>query len=247
MKIFNIPIAHRGVHNDSIPENSIEAFKLAIEKGFCIETDVHLTKDEKVVCFHDFSLKRMFDNDKSKVSNLTLKELHSDKYRLSNGELIPTLEDLVNLVDGKVDLLIELKSTSAFSFPLERITYDLIKGKEDWISVQAFNPVSLIWFYKHAPEIYRGQLAAGKFNFGMKLLYKFGGPFKMYDKHKCHFLSYNIDHIEEVKNTNHHYEKLISWTIDSEEKIKKCKDFGVDNIIFEKLDINNNFYHNTDQ
>ena len=93
MRIYEIPIAHRGLHSKDVPENSMQAFELAVEKGFNIETDVHLTKDGEVVCFHDFSLKRMLGGIKGGISSVTLNDLKTDdKYKLPNGETIPTLQ-----------------------------------------------------------------------------------------------------------------------------------------------------------
>ena len=102
------PISHRGVHdNDKVPENSIEAFKLAIKKGYIIELDVHLLKDNEIVVFHDDNLLRMTGVNK-KIKNTTYKELQELKL-LDTRYKIPKLIDVLNLVDGKVPLLIELK------------------------------------------------------------------------------------------------------------------------------------------
>lgn len=246
MRIYNIPIAHRGLHNNNIPENSMESFAAAIDKGFNIETDVHLTKDGVPICFHDFSLKRMLNGAKGSVSSFTLHELRSDKYKLSNGEYLPTLKELVDYVDGKVDILVELKSKSAFTYALERNTYEVIKDL-DWISVQAFNPIALIWFYKNDPNVLRGQLEAGGINFGAKMLSKLGGAFAMFKRHKCNFLAYNINQITDPKVgewKNILQYKLLSWTVNTPEKMKLAKENGVDNIIFEDLNIDINSYKN---
>ncbi len=247
MRIYEIPIAHRGLHSKDVPENSMQAFELAVEKGFNIETDVHLTKDGEVVCFHDFSLKRMLGGIKGGISSVTLNDLKTDdKYKLPNGETIPTLQELLELVNGKVDILVELKSKSTFTYALERNTYNEIKDL-DWISVQAFNPISVIWFHKNYPQIQRGVLDAGRMNFGSKLLQKIGGAFSMFKKNGCHFLAYNINQITDPqvsKNKELFNYKLLSWTVDTPEKMQKAKDNGVDNIIFEHLDIDVSSYKN---
>lgn len=99
--------AHRGLHGDGVPENSLAAFSLACEAGVGIELDVHLSKDGKIVVFHDESLARMTGCDR-RVGELSLDELKA----LSLGgtdQTIPTLDEVLALVDGRVPLLIELK------------------------------------------------------------------------------------------------------------------------------------------
>ena len=79
-KIEGKYIAHRGLHSETIPENSVESFRAAVKHNFPIEIDLHLTKDGKVVVFHDETLKRMCGEDVC-IADLTLRELK--KYRLS--------------------------------------------------------------------------------------------------------------------------------------------------------------------
>ena len=102
--------AHRGLHKDGVPENSLAAFSLACEKGFAMELDVHLSKDKEVMVFHDGSLKRMTGCDKG-IHELTYAEL-SELRLAGTDEKIPTLREVLELVGGKVPLLIELKGES---------------------------------------------------------------------------------------------------------------------------------------
>ena len=96
--IVNKPIAHRGLHDENIPENSLKAFERAIEKGFVIECDIHLTKDNEVVVFHDRNLKRMTGVE-GLIDKFKLNELK--KLRLCDKEyVIPTLQELLQLVKG---------------------------------------------------------------------------------------------------------------------------------------------------
>ena len=148
--------AHRGLFdNKAVPENSIEAFRKAVEHGFGIELDVQLTADGHAVVFHDYTLKRVCGAD-VKLSQLSLSELRG--YRLLGSKYtIPTLEEVLELVDGRVPLLVELKGESAndnICLPTARLldTYD---GP---FCVESFNPMLLRWFKVHRPEIARGQL-----------------------------------------------------------------------------------------
>lgn len=103
---MNVHYAHRGLFdNDSnAPENSLAAFKKAVEAGYGIELDVQLSKDKKLVVFHDATLKRMCGVD-GKVWEYTLEELK--KFHLKNSkEQIPTFEEFLQVVDGKVPFIL---------------------------------------------------------------------------------------------------------------------------------------------
>ena len=100
-------IAHRGIHNEAIPENSMKAFSLALKKNIPIEFDVHILKDKNIVVFHDDNLKRMTNKDKF-IKECTYEEIKDLKLKNTN-EKIPLLKDVLKLVDGKVLLDIELK------------------------------------------------------------------------------------------------------------------------------------------
>ncbi len=100
-------IAHRGCWDRQFPENSLPALKIAVEKGYGIELDVHLTADNQVVVFHDFKLKRMC-GIKGNIESFTLENLL--KFKLKKTQYsIPTFLELLKIVDKKVPLFIELK------------------------------------------------------------------------------------------------------------------------------------------
>ena len=114
-----IKMAHRGLHNDKYPENSLGAFENAIKHGFAIELDVRLLKDNTPVVIHDPNIKRMCGINKD-IQDITIYEL--EEYKLKNSKYsIPTLEEVLNLVDSKTPIMIELK-------PIKK------KGRLLWIS-----------------------------------------------------------------------------------------------------------------
>ena len=101
-------LIHRGIVNKSHKENIIKSFKASFKKGYGIETDIHATKDQKFVCFHDFTLNRSFkkkrsikDMQYSKISNISTQ----------NKKPIPLLKDLLNASKNKYPLFIEIKPT----------------------------------------------------------------------------------------------------------------------------------------
>ena len=150
------PISHRGIHdNVKVPENSIEAFKKCIKKGYIIELDVHLLKDNEIVVFHDDNLLRMTGVNK-KIKNTTYKELQ-ELNLLNTKYKIPKLIDVLNLVDGKVPLLIELK----YDNPPSKLEKELVKLLDNYkgeFSIQSFHPMIINWFKKNRPNYLRGLL-----------------------------------------------------------------------------------------
>ena len=152
---FGKYIAHRGLYNNEIPENSISAFKNAVDKGFSVELDIRLTKDCKMVVFHDSNLKRMCGVD-AEISDFTYEQLKA--FSLGNSdEKIPLLSDVLKVIDGKVPVLAELKGGYAF-WELEKRVYHILKQYNGDYAVESFNPLSMLWFRIFAPEIKRGQL-----------------------------------------------------------------------------------------
>lgn len=107
MNIKRLCIAHRGSHNDEIPENSMMAFRKSLSRNLPIEFDIHLLKDNNIIVFHDDNLYRMTGVNK-KLRDCTYNEIKNLKLKNTN-EKIPLLKDVLKLVDGKVLLDIELK------------------------------------------------------------------------------------------------------------------------------------------
>jgi len=160
--IKDLPIAHRGLHDESkgIPENSLLSFKEAINHGYAIELDIRLTLDQKVIVFHDANLERMTGHDLD-VNETTYEEIK--KLTLNNTkEKIPTLAEVLDIVQGEVPLLIELK-VFHFDGIIEKESHKLLLNYNGKIAVQSFNPWSIKWFRENAPTIKRG-LLAGRLN-----------------------------------------------------------------------------------
>lgn len=152
-------IAHRGIFdNKKIVENTIGAFKKAINKKYIIELDVRLTKDNKLVVFHDEKLNRL-TKEKGYIKNKTLKELKSIKL-LNTDNYIPTLDEVLSLVNGKVPLLIELKSEKGYV--LEKETIKLLNNYNGEFAIQSFRPSSIIYLRLFKNDYIRGLLISPK-------------------------------------------------------------------------------------
>jgi glycerophosphoryl diester phosphodiesterase len=237
MKLFDTPFAHRGLHDEKTPENSMESFKKAIDKGYGIEIDVRLLKDGKIAVFHDASLKRMCGQDKA-IGKLTSKDLEKEIYKLPNGEKIPLLCEFLEFVNERCAILLEIKSLSISKFRLEKAVYEQIKGKENYILIQAFNPYTIMWLRKNAPEFTRGQLA-NKSRGLLKIAYGLARPYRMLKLGKPHFLAYNIKWMPSVRIANavkDYNMKYLCWTVKTEAQLQVAKDCNVDQVIFERVD-----------
>lgn len=150
--------AHRGLWNREFPENSLPAFRNAVANGFGIEMDVHLTADEKLVVFHDDDLKRMCGDDRS-ISACTLAELQELRL-LETEERIPTFDDFLRTVDGKVPLIVELKSDSKITRLCE-LAEERLRRYPGVYCIESFDPFAVRWWRKHRPDVIRGQLSLG--------------------------------------------------------------------------------------
>lgn len=150
-----VNFAHRGLHNGEAPENSLAAFGRAVEAGFGIELDVQLSLDGEVMVFHDYTLKRLTD-DERKLSDLTSEELKKLSL-LGTDEKIPTLKEVLSQVDGRVPLLVELKGEKTDTSLCPKVD-EILSGYSGKYLIESFNPALLGWFRKNHSEIYRGIL-----------------------------------------------------------------------------------------
>ena len=99
-------LAHRGLIKKNLKENTLVAFKESFDKGYGVETDIHATKDHKFICFHDFTLNRIF---KKKESIKNMKYSKIEKVSTQNKKPIPLLKDLLKTSKNKYPLFIEIK------------------------------------------------------------------------------------------------------------------------------------------
>lgn len=151
--------AHRGLHGKGIPENSLAAFSLAVERGYGAELDVHLSKDGRLVVMHDESLQRTAGVDKN-IADCTAADLAELRLEHTN-ERIPYLEEVLPLFEGKTPLIIELKPFRKNHAALSKAVCDLIdRYPKLQFCVESFDPRVLYWLKKHRPNIVRGQLSA---------------------------------------------------------------------------------------
>ena len=161
---LNRHYAHRGLFDNAseAPENSLAAIRKAVEAGYGIEFDVQLTKDDKLVVFHDATLKRMCGVE-GNVWDYTLEELQQFKLAKSD-ETIPTFEDVLAAVDCKVPLIIEYKLDRVQTKVCE-LADRVLQQYKGVYCVECFHPLAVIWYKKNCPDVMRGQLCEEYFRF----------------------------------------------------------------------------------
>ena len=224
-------ISHRGIHdNIKIYENTIEAFKQAIKKNYTIELDIHLTKDNEIIVFHDYNLKRITGINKI-IEESTYKELNNQ-----TTIHIPRLKEVLTIANGKVPLLIEIKQNKKIG-PLEEELMTLLKNYKGKYAIQSFNSRTLYWFKKNYPNILRGQLSAKSFPKKSNKIINFITKNMLLNFIiKPDFISYRYNELSE-KKINKYKKKgitILAWTITSKEDYTKYKK-KYDNLICEKF------------
>lgn len=223
--------AHRGLHSKpEIPENSMHAFRLAVEEGFGIEVDVHLTADNKLAVIHDASLKRTAGVDLliEEISLAKAQEFYLEKSQ----ERIPDFEEFLEMVSGKIPLIIELKIVGGNTDALCKRMMKALEGYNGLYCIESFDPTVVRWLKNNAPDVVRGQLAGHLRKGGDKNIKKthdlllktllvnpvFGG--------KPDFVAYRYEDIDSAWLKKFTGAKF-TWTIKSYKDLKRAEARGI--------------------
>ena len=230
-------IAHRGVFdNETIPENSYPAFEKAVNEGYGIELDVQLTKDGKLVIFHDDSLKRMC-GVKKRLTDLTYAQLM--EYKLVDTSFTaPLLTDVLKLVNGKVPLRIEIKPHGPFLKTSEALAKELDNYKGTFC-IESFNPAVVRWFSKNRKDFARGILASNYLHSDKKTLSQKVLVTNLLFNGYCKpdFVAYNHEFMNSFSLNlckKLYGCEMVAWTIRSQEELNKARGF-FEVFIFEKF------------
>ena len=150
--------AHRGLHGNGVPENSMAAFKAALDHGYGIELDVHLLKDGNLAVIHDSLLNRTTGCG-GRIEDLTTAQLKD--YRLEGTEeTIPEFMDLLMLYNGKAPMIIELKSEGGNHAALCEAVCNMLESYKGVFCIESFDPRCVAWLKKNRPDIIRGFLSS---------------------------------------------------------------------------------------
>lgn len=228
-------IAHRGYHNNKkgIPENSVLAFKKAIDNNYLIELDVRLTKDKKLVVFHDDNLKRVCGVNK-KVKDLTYKELL--KYNLfDTTQKVPLFSDVIKLVNGRVPILIETKYHNRYGV-LEKILINELSNYKGLYAIQSFYPMSLLWLKRNTKHIPIGLLSSNFKNDLNRLKSIIGKTLILDLFFKTDFISYDVKGLpNNYLSYKRDKKKIVIWTIKNKKDYDLARQY-TDALICENFD-----------
>lgn len=223
------PIAHRGLWGENVIENSLTAYEKACKFGFPIEIDVFLTKDNHIVSFHDDNLFRMTGVN-ALIYNKTLTEL-KELSLLNTEEKIPTFNQVLKAVDGKVPLLIEIKNQ-----PNPLVVNKLIERLKSYsgeFAIQSFNPLYINKVKKLAPSFIRGILC-NPLDLSKNRLHRFiVRKMPLNFLIKPHFISAHYKSIP-LKNKSAKRLPVIAWTV-TDKDLANTLLKNANNIIFEKF------------
>lgn len=236
------PLAHRGLHDGtkSAPENSLAAFRCAIAGGYGIELDLQLSKDGQAIVFHDYELDRLTDK-KGAVALKTAAQL-AETHLLAGDETIPTLVQVLELTEGRVPVLIEIKDQDGQCGPntgaLEAETARVLKTYDGPVAVMSFNPHAIFALKSVAPGIARG-LATSSFvkeDWPMvpESRLKELAEIPDFDALDAAFVSHDKNNLASapIDRLKRRGVPVLCWTIRSEAEEKQARKFA-DNITFE--------------
>ena len=232
--------AHRGFHDKELktPENTLKAYKRALENNFAIELDVRVSKDLKFVCFHDESLLRMANVDNC-VNSLNFKQLN-ETYLNNTKETIPSLEDALSLINGSIPLLIEIKPHKNYkeTLPIFTELMDKYNGK---FAVFSFDYRIVKWFKKNKPNYIRGQITSYFHeNPKMPKIMKYLMKIMFFNKFtKPDFISYNILNVPNkyISKAKRKDILLLGYTVFNKDQFDESLKH-LDNVVFEGFNPN---------
>ena len=239
-KFKNKKYAHRGLHgtvgyDEYAAENSLTAFARAKEHGYGVELDLRMSKDGEIVVIHDGNLKRVTGVD-GKVAELTLDEIKSNTL-IGTTDTVPTLREVLELIDGAIPLLFEIKEEGMDHTLSEKVAEILKDYKGDYM-VESFSPFAFGVFKKKLPAIPRGFLAykhsskkessALKFRLIQRLTFNFLARPAFIALHIDTPKLFPVPLVAGIYKT-----PLIAWTVKSKEEEIEAYKLGFSGIIFE--------------
>lgn len=205
-------IAHRG-YSVKYPENTLSSYQAACDLEFeILELDAHLSKDGIPVLMHDATLDRMTDGE-GWIKDYTAEELK--RFRVGDNETIPTLEEALRLVKGKMIVSIELKQKGHRYPGLEQAVVDVVR------KVDMMDQVYIIGFDHYA--VARVRQISDEIEVGLVLSGASPAVFSFMKEIRAHYLAVGAAYITEeyVRACLEHGVQLIAWTVNSEEHIKQ--------------------------
>jgi glycerophosphoryl diester phosphodiesterase len=234
-----VPYAHRGWHDlaRGVPENSLPAFQAAADAGYAIELDVQLTSDGEVVVVHDLDLRRVAGSD-DLVRATTWSRLRSLRLE-GTRERLPLLGEVLEVVAGRVPLMVEVKNVSRAVGRLEEAVLRHVEGYDGPVSVASFNPGTVRWFGLRAPHVVRGQTAGPLRDVEMPRVVRLAMSSMLGNtRARPHYLSYDLAGLPNraVDFWRRGGRPLITWTVQTAADLEKARRVA-DQFIFEHVSV----------
>lgn len=160
-KLYGWKYAHRGLHGEGAPENSMRAFRKALEHGYGIELDVHLLADGNLAVIHDHELKRTTGLD-GVIEDLTIDQLDGC-FLEGTIQTIPSFREVLDLFEGKAPMIVELKANGGNYAQLCEKTCRALDEYQGLFCLESFDPRCIRWLRKNRPDLIRGQLTENFF------------------------------------------------------------------------------------
>ncbi len=234
------PVAHRGLHGNGIVENSLSAAKAAIDANYSIEVDLQLAKDGEVIVFHDKTLDRLTRETGEAVARTT-GELRAIKLKDTN-DTIPALDELLQLVAGRVPLILELKSKWNGDTTLAKAVASRLVEYNGPVAVMSFDPELVVALKQFAPGLPRGIVAERwylhpEWNFLSFWRKRYLGFLLHFMRSKPHFIAYaqfDMPALAPLVGRHVFGIPLLSWTVRTERERTRVSKW-VDQIIFEHI------------
>lgn len=229
--LFEQPFAHRGLHGRGLVENSRAAFDAALGEGHGFECDVQISADGVPFVFHDYELDRLTAAHGPVASHLAL---DLDKVLLNGtDEHIPRLNEILDRLDGRRPILIEIKSADRNITGLCLGVRRALEGYVGKAAIMSFNPLVPAWFAIHAPHVVRGLVVSEEDKKGFRgRLERILALWRS----RAEFLAYDIRDLPSPFAAKARVRKLpvLTWTVRNAVQERIAREHA-DQIIYEKI------------
>ncbi|MFA9432688.1 glycerophosphodiester phosphodiesterase family protein [Egicoccus sp. AB-alg2] len=235
--LSDTPLAHRGLHGDGVPENSLAAFRAAAAAGYGVELDVMLARDGTPVVVHDPVLTRLTGAAR-RVGELDLAQLRELRLRAADGtatdEVVPTLAEALEALDG-APAMVEVKSSRLRAGRLERAVAEVLDDHDGPACVASFNPATVRWFRRNRPDAVRVLTATAQLDPRLPaLVQRRLSELKDVVAVAPHAISYDLQGLPNTATDAWRATGgvLVTWTVASTDDLAKGREVA-DNVIFE--------------
>lgn len=236
------PVAHRGLHDAAagIVENTATAAERAAQAGFAIECDVQLSADGEAVVFHDFTLERLTERE-GRVDALSAAALAAAPFRQTGDRIMP-LSAYLDLIAGRVPLVVEIKSGFDGSLALTRRTAEIVRAHAAPVALMSFDPDVVEALHELAPDHPLGIVAEASYGdaYWQELPQERRvelESFQHVGRSRPHFIAWHVgDFPHSTPGLARHFGlPVLTWTVRSAEDRRRAALFA-DQIIFEGFD-----------